>query len=99
LHFLAKTDYFSAWFDIRRYVEHITSGPYLLIIFLGTELETRPAPKKSENLAGIKATLKTLAGDSFTHAVEACAGLEATLREADNFKKSVKLTFYNYITS
>jgi hypothetical protein len=90
LHFLAKTDYFSAWCDIRRYLKHIQGGPNQLILFLGTELAARPAPKKSENLTDIKASLKTLAGDSFTHAVEACAGSEATLREADNFKKSVK---------
>jgi hypothetical protein len=95
LHFLAKTDYFSARFNSRRYILHIQSGPNLLILFLGTELAARPAPKKSENLTDLKATLKTLAGDSFTHAVEACAGSEATLREADNFKKSVKLTSYN----
>jgi hypothetical protein len=62
----------------------------LSIPLLGTELAKRPLPKKGENLADTKATLKTLAESSFTRAVEACAGSEASLKEADDFKQSVK---------
>lgn len=57
--------------------------------FIETELVTRPLPKKGENLADTKDLFKTLAESSFTHAVEACAGSEASLLGADNFRQLV----------